>query len=167
MIVETIHEQPSPPADRLEHAAGLAFIRDGFSISAAVFAPLWMLFNGAWIGTLVYVAASTLLATLFSVVGWDIRWFLALIAAAHFIVGFEASSLRRWSLERKGWRLLGTVAGRNVEECERRFFDSWLPPQRPDPGTEAPSGSLAGMAATGGNGNALPFARLRRLVGSS
>ena len=159
MIVETIHEPPSPPADRLEHAAALAFIRDGFSIAAALLGPFWMLLSGAWIAALVYVAGTTLLATLFSVAGWDVRWYGALLAAAHVIIGFEAASLRRWSLERRGWRLLGTVAGRNVEECERRFFDAWNPSPSPDPSASA--------AASVDAGKALRFGRLRRLIGSA
>ena len=127
MIVQTIHEPPEPPADRLEQAAALAFIKDGFSLVAALLAPLWMLASGVWLGTLVYVAGLALLATLFSVAGWDARWLLALVVALHIAIGFEASSLRRWALERRGWRMLGTVAGGNAEECERRFFDAWLP----------------------------------------
>jgi hypothetical protein len=43
------------------------------------------------------------------------------------IVGFEGNSLRRWQLERKGYVFLASVAGKGFEECERRFFDAWLP----------------------------------------
>lgn len=163
MIVQTIHEPPEPAADKLDRAAALAFIRDGFSFVAALLAPVWMLFSGVWIGTLVYVAALALLATLFSVAGWDLRWYVALILAAHLLVGFEAASLRRWALERRGWRLLGTVAGRNAEECERRFFESWLPGQVTQPAYLA---SLDGTAVTN-SGSGLRFARLRRLFRST
>jgi hypothetical protein len=45
------------------------------------------------------------------------------------VIGFEADSIRRWSLERKGWNFVGTVVGRNAAECERRFFETWLPRQ--------------------------------------
>ncbi len=43
------------------------------------------------------------------------------------IVGFEGNGLRSWRLERKGYVYLASVAGRSLEECERRFFDAWLP----------------------------------------
>ena len=56
--------------------------------------------------------------------------------------------MRRWTLERKGWRVAGTVSGRTETECERRFFESWTakaatpePGQRgisPDPGSSGP-----------------------------
>jgi hypothetical protein len=41
-------------------------------------------------------------------------------------LGLEASTLERTWLSYRGWTELGTVAGRNLPECERRFFDSWL-----------------------------------------
>ena len=45
----------------------------------------------------------------------------------NLLIGFEADTLRRWALDRSGWRMLGSVSGRTVAECERRFFDGWLP----------------------------------------
>ena len=47
----------------------------------------------------------------------------------NLLIGFEADALRRWALDRKGWQMLGSVSGRTVDECERRFFDGWLPSQ--------------------------------------
>ena len=46
--------------------------------------------------------------------------------AANIVIGFEASSLQRWTLSRRDWVETGTVVGRNRAECERRFFDGWL-----------------------------------------
>jgi hypothetical protein len=43
------------------------------------------------------------------------------------IIGFEGNDILRWSLGRKGYALIASVAGRNRLECERRFFDAWLP----------------------------------------
>ena len=45
------------------------------------------------------------------------------------ILGFEASSLRRWTLERAGWTMVGSVTGPSLEASERAFFDNWLPAQ--------------------------------------
>jgi hypothetical protein len=41
------------------------------------------------------------------------------------LVGFEASSLRRWKLSRGKWRQLDIVAARDEEEAENRFFARW------------------------------------------
>jgi hypothetical protein len=45
------------------------------------------------------------------------------------LLAFEGDSLRRWALARRGWRMLGASNGRNRAECERRFFEAWLPTQ--------------------------------------
>ena len=39
------------------------------------------------------------------------------------LVGFEAASLRRWSLRRR-WTNVGLVVAPNQETAERRFFES-------------------------------------------
>ena len=51
------------------------------------------------------------------------------------MTGDGADTIERWTLKRRGYEMIGTVSGRDVIECERRFFDSWLPDQpllRPD-----------------------------------
>jgi hypothetical protein len=42
------------------------------------------------------------------------------------LVGFEAGTLRRFTLQRRGWRNAGTVSGGRLEDAELRFFDTWL-----------------------------------------
>ena len=39
MLTFTVHEPPNPPADRIERADKLVFVKDGFSWMAALFAP--------------------------------------------------------------------------------------------------------------------------------
>ena len=41
------------------------------------------------------------------------------------LIGLEASTLRRFTLARRGWRNVGLVSGTNVEAAERRFFSDW------------------------------------------
>ena len=48
MLTFTVHEPPDPPADRIDRAEKLVFIKDGFSWIAAVFGPLWMIFHRLW-----------------------------------------------------------------------------------------------------------------------
>ena len=51
----------------------------------------------------------------------------ALLLIIQIVFGFEAGALYSASLERRGWRLVGTVSGRNAEDAERRFLEAWLP----------------------------------------
>ena len=142
MIVATVYETGSPTADRVERAVGHEFIRDGFSFVAAVFAPLWLLANRVWLGFAIYVAVIAALIAVGYVAGAHPRWAVLLIAVLHLEIGFEASSIRRWALEGQGWTFLGTVAGRTIEDCERRFYDDWL------------AGNVAAGAMLSDDGNA-------------
>lgn len=156
-IVFTVHEQPSPPADRIERAERLEFIRDGFSPFAAAIPPLWMAMNRLWIALLIYLLVSTGLSLALATMGVDKTLIGLINLAANIVIGFEASSLQRWTLGRRDWSEIGTVVGRNRSECERRFFDGWLIGQP----VLRRSTMMAAPAITGGPGTGgvrdLPF----------
>jgi hypothetical protein len=133
--VYTVHESADPPADRTDRAEELRFIKDGFSWSAAIFAPLWMLLRGLWLALLIYIAAMAALRFGLRAVGIGDQISSLVFFAVHILIGFEADTIERWTLARRGWRMIGSVTGRDAIECERRFFDSWLSDQpllRPD-----------------------------------
>jgi hypothetical protein len=46
------------------------------------------------------------------------------------LMGFEAASLRRWTLSRRKWRQIDIVVADDEELAERRFFDRWTGRQR-------------------------------------
>jgi hypothetical protein len=125
----TVHEPPNPPADRIDRAEVLVFVRDGFSWTAALLAPLWLLARRLWWPLLGYV----LIACMIGLVGKGLRlgpsWIALGVLALHLLTGLEADALLRLSFDRRGWSMLGTVSGRSREECERRFFDAWLSSQ--------------------------------------
>lgn len=127
MIVYTVHEKPNGPADRIERAERLVFVRDGFTWSAAIFGPFWMLAKGLWLVALLYIAASVGLGYGLRWLGVAPGWLTLGSLAVNILLGFEAGSLQRWTLRRRGWQMVGSVTGRTWEECERRFFDGWLP----------------------------------------
>lgn len=139
MTIYTVHEPPRRQSDQV-HADGFRFVRDGFYLWAFVFPPLWMIWHRLWLVLLLSaagiavldfgLAASRIPATSIVIIDLLIAWLVAL----------EASSLRRWTLARRGWRFAGIVSAQNPQEAERRFFDKWAgpvespaPPERPQP----------------------------------
>lgn len=126
----TVHEPPEPPVDRIDRAGSLVFIGDKFTPVAVAFGPLWLLANRLWYAFGAYVLALAVVALVVVGAGLSIRWLTLMMGAFNLIIGFEAASLRRWALERQGWKSLGTVSGRTLDECERRFLEGWLPEQR-------------------------------------
>jgi hypothetical protein len=120
------------------------FVRDGFYFWAFLFGPLWMIWNRLWLVLILYlVAIAALFAGLTA---------LNVSSSAQFVVGFliavligcEAGSLRRWSLRRRR-RQVAVVAARDLEEAERRFFESLADrvPSAPVAPTWPPSAPVA------------------------
>jgi len=147
MLTYTVHEPPNPPADRIDRAERLVFVKDGFSWRAALFAPLWLLAHRLWWPLLGYVALSALFELVRQSAMLDPGWTTLAAAALHLLIGLEGDTLRRWTLDRRGWAALGSVTGKTVDECERRFFDAWLPTQpviAPAAGLSAGRKSLVG-----------------------
>lgn len=157
MRVYTVHESADPPSDRLDRAAAMRFVRDGFSWTAALFTPLWLLMRGFWLALIAYLIVAMALGIGSQVLGLDetIRTLLAI--ALHVLIGFEAGTIERWTLRRRGWQMVGTVSGRDVVECERRFFDAWLPHQplfRPE--------TLSVSQITGSGEASIPLGGIKR-----
>jgi hypothetical protein len=140
----TVHEPPGAGADRLERAEELVFVEDGFSWAAALLAPFWLIANRLWLPLVAYVVAFAILQALIWLLGIPQQLAGWLMIAMHALIGFEADSIRRWALGRRGWRMVGSVNGRTIEDCERRFLDGWLAGD-----TLAPAVSVAGSSRSG------------------
>ena len=125
----TVHEPPVSDSDRVDRAVELAFVKDGFSWLTAIFPPLGFLSHGLWLMAIAYLAGTGLLSYVLAQAKVDPDWIGLIILMINIYLGFEISTLRRWMLDQKGWRMLGVVNGRSIAECERRFFESWLPDQ--------------------------------------
>jgi hypothetical protein len=127
MAVYTVHEPPPRKDEASANPERFAFVRDGFHFWAFLLGPLWMLWRRLWLVTLLYLVAVTAMelglwalgAT--QTVGFVVGFLLALL------IGFEAGTLQRWTLSRRGWRNIGVVVGEDRESAERHFFAAWTP----------------------------------------
>lgn len=127
MITYTVHEAPEPPADRLDRAESLVFVKDGFNFWAAAITPVWLIANKLWLVLVFYFSAATLIELALWSLGVGQQTATILLGALHLIIGFEADTLKRWTLARHGWKQIASVNGRNAEDSQRRFFEAWLP----------------------------------------
>src|ERR1700727_2245226 len=125
MSVYTVHEPPLRAAAALAEPERFVFVRDGFYVWAFLLAPLWLIWRRQWLGLFIFLGGTfgLALAALYAGVGVAGRSFALLLIA--FLVGLEASTLRRFTLARRGWRNIGLVSGTNMEAAERRFFNDW------------------------------------------
>ena len=122
MSVYTVHEPPLRAGAAASDVERFAFVRDGFSWWAFLFAPLWMLRHWMWlvlIGYVVIVGAIEIPVKLSGAPSLAASLIGILLG---LLVGFEAGTLRRFTLNRRGWKNLGIVSGDDLEDAERRFF---------------------------------------------
>jgi hypothetical protein len=124
MTVYTVHEPPTQTA--AADPERFRFVRDGFYLWAFLLTPLWLLWRRLWLAFALYlVVVAAALATLWAL-GATPGMRLLVLALISLLAGFEAASLQRWTLRRRGWNDLGVVVAADLETAERRFFDTWV-----------------------------------------
>jgi Protein of unknown function (DUF2628) len=146
MPTYTVHAPPLRQGETTSSPERFLFVRDGFHFWAFLLAPLWLLLHRLWLAFVIYVAGYGLVGGGLALVRASANtqfaaWFLIAL-----LVGFEASSVWRWTLTRRGWATLGFVVGEDAEIAERRFFAEWakraanspLPSASPEPGYSTP-----------------------------
>ena len=88
-------------------------LREGFSILAFVFGAFWLLAHRCWIAGLVALLLSVAL-------GWLVGPWASL--GLNLLLGFHGRDLRRWTLERRGWRLAHVVLGEDEDAALARLL---------------------------------------------
>jgi hypothetical protein len=126
MAVYTVHEPPPKHLEQASDPERFAFVRDGFSFSAFMFGPFWMLRHRMWLVLLGYVGVVVVLVQMFSLLGTTSASMLAAAFLLAVLVGIESATLRRFTLGRRRWTNLGVIVADDLEAAERRFFDVWV-----------------------------------------
>ncbi len=124
MPTYTVHEPP-PRKGKSAEPERFLFVRDGFHFWAFVLAPLWLLLRRLWLAFVLFVVVVVAVESglTFCGVPTTAKVLAGLLIA--LLIGLEAGTLRRWTLERRGWKTLGFVVGDDLENAERRFFAEW------------------------------------------
>jgi Protein of unknown function (DUF2628) len=158
MPTYTVHQPPPRHGETASAPERFVFVRDGFHFWAFVLTPFWLLRYRLWLTFTIYLAVSILLGLALRLTGaLSTVQFLAGVLVA-LLIGFEAATLRRAKLARRGWKMLGFVVGEDAEMAERRFFAEWgkraTPPAPPAApvrrGTPSPSDVIGLFPEPGG-----------------
>jgi Protein of unknown function (DUF2628) len=141
MSVYTVYEPPLRAANALADPQRFIFVRDGFYFWAFLLGPFWMIRHRLWLVLALYLVILIGIEIGVRAVGGSDGAIMLVGLLISLLVGFEAGTLRRFTLQRRGWRNAGTVSGRQ-EEAELRFFDTWLrqtPRRNAAPSTASPA----------------------------
>lgn len=136
MPTYTVHAPPPKKGETTSAPERFRFVRDGFHFWAFLLAPVWLLVNRLWLALVAYIVLYVLLEVglVFVRAPSNVQFLVSVLIA--LLMGFEASSIQRWTWSRCGWKQLGFVVGEDAEMAEQRFFAEWA--KRPAPATEAP-----------------------------
>ena len=129
MVTYTVHEREDETGEISERADEIVFVKEGFAWLALLMPILWLLYHRMWLALIGFIALIIALQATFSAIhiaddvsGWA-------ILAVSAIFALLANDVRRWTLDMRGFRLVEPVSGRDLEECEQRFFTDWLAAQ--------------------------------------
>jgi hypothetical protein len=151
MPIYTVHAPPANPGFAPDPER-FVFVRDGFHFWAFLLTPLWMIWRRLWLVLILYILVLIVLQLALRLIGAAPTVHTLVGVVVSLLIGFEAATLRRWTLNRHRWTQLGVVSAPDLEAAERRFFDFWLrqtareaardsPSRAPLPGHSAPASS--------------------------
>src|SRR6266446_4704743 len=126
MSIYAVYEPPLRAHESASDPERFVFIRDGFSLWAFLLAPFWMLRHRLWLAFLGYVVVALALLVGLRLIAAPPTLTIVVSALLALLVGFEAATLRPFTLSRRGWKNVGIVVGDDLESAERRFFDAWV-----------------------------------------
>jgi hypothetical protein len=129
MPVFTVHAPVDGGAD-LASTDKFAFVRDGFHFWAMVASVLWLVWHRLWLALIGWIALNAAIWFGLTALGAGSGTILLADFLIAVLMGFEATSLQRWTLSRRKWRQLDIVVADDEEAAERRFFDRWTARQR-------------------------------------
>lgn len=139
MAVYTVHQPPLRAGAASPEVERFIFVRDGFYLWAFLLGPLWMLWRRMWLVLLGYVLLWVGLSVATRALGASPAAVALVGLLIALLIGLEASTLRRFTLRRRGYANVGVVSGDDLEDAERRFFDAWLKPVPAAPGVAPPA----------------------------
>jgi Protein of unknown function (DUF2628) len=129
MPVYTVHAPVTSGAD-LTATDKFVFVRDGFHFWAAVASVIWLLWHRLWLVLIGWIVLMIAVQFGMSALGASRGTIFIVDVLISILMGFEAATLRRWTLSRRKWRQLDIVVGDDEELAERRFFERWTARQR-------------------------------------
>lgn len=151
MTAFTVHA-PGGDAVAAARADRLIFVPETASWGAALVPWFWAPRHRLWLVFLIWLVATIAVEVVATTVDARLAGILSVALLVWF--GLAGNDLRRWTLERRGHRLVGVVEGRSEDEAATRYLTRLAEAVRSRPAVAAsaarvPSPAGAPAATTG------------------
>jgi Protein of unknown function (DUF2628) len=103
------------------HDRAPRLVREGFSLGAFLFGPLWLIAHRAWVAAVLDVAAIIAILAFARAAPGSALPVLMLLGLA-CLMGWNGRDLWRWSLARRGFTQSYVVAARNADAALVRLL---------------------------------------------
>lgn len=122
-----------------------AFLREGFSWGAFIFAVFWLLWHRLWVAAALWLVVCAGFVWL-SLSVLSLGSFLLIAFALHLLLGLEANALLRRRYARHDYQLIDVISAESREIAERTFFSRALQgrPEAPSASNNPPSPPRSG-----------------------
>ncbi len=126
MPTYTVHEPPPRKNESVAHPERFVFVRDGFHFWAFLLPPLWFVARRLWLALFLYVIVTVALEFGMAWANVPSTGRVIVEVMIAIVIGVEAATIQRWTLQRRKWKTLGFVVAEDEELAERRFFAAWM-----------------------------------------
>ena len=111
------------PASAVLRPRAVVLVKEGFCWPAFFFNIVWALFKGLWITAIILFLAQILVQTGAQALGLSQEAQSIVTIGFFILVGLFANDLRRFELERRGYREVGVIAASHLSAAEQRAFE--------------------------------------------
>jgi len=99
-------------------------IRDGFSWMACLFGPVWAIWHRSWWALLALSGAQLAMFALIYGLGLGETASIIISSGVAIALGYLASDIRRWMMDRQGFREAGYIVAKDEDAALLRYFDN-------------------------------------------
>jgi hypothetical protein len=104
---------------------GMELVKDAFSISALIFSLFWLLWHRLWLASVIVMCIYIIFISGVSALHIHPALVMAIESVIGFFLALEGSSIRRWTLARKGMPTVDVVIADNLEDAEVKAIARW------------------------------------------
>jgi hypothetical protein len=121
----------------------MELVKDAFSIPALIFSIFWLLWHRLWLASVIVMSVYVIFISMVYAFHIHPAFVMMLESVIGFFLALEGSSLRRWTLKRKGMPTADVVIADNYEDAEVKAIARWCERTPDAASTASPSPKIS------------------------